>query len=266
VLDHLIGACDTALDRGESNALKLALLRRLDTSALGSADIVVVDTEEHRGLLDEGAVAKTVVVPVGAEKAWFTAGDRRLPAQDGRRLTVVFFGLFTPLQGAIVIGKALGLLRDSPIEVTMIGEGQDYAAARAAGEANQAVRWIPWVEAASLPEVVARHDVCLGIFGTTTKALRVVPNKVYQGAAVGCAVVTSDTFPQRRALGDAALFVPPGDHEALARTLLALANDRESARALGCAAKDRALSKFSPREVVRPLLSRIDAAWGRRDT
>ena len=73
--------------------------------------------------------------------------------------------------------------------------------------------------AANLPALVAGHDVCLGIFGTGDKALRVVPNKVFQGAAAGCAIVTSDTAPQRRALGDAAVLVPPGDPEALAAAL-----------------------------------------------
>ena len=60
------------------------------------------------------------------------------------------------------------------------------------------------------PALVAGHDVCLGIFGTGVKAQLVVPNKVYQGAAAGCAVVTSDTAPQRRALGENAV-----EHEIL---------------------------------------------------
>jgi glycosyltransferase involved in cell wall biosynthesis len=44
---------------------------------------------------------------------------------------------------------------------------------------------------------------------------------VFQGAAAGCAIVTSDIPPQRRALGDAALLVPPGDPAALAAALIA---------------------------------------------
>src|SRR6266516_2310209 len=91
-----------------------------------------------------------------------------------------------------------------PISVTMIGGGQDEAETRAAAAANQAVRWLGWVPATELPALVASHHVCLGIFGTGDKALQVVPNKVFQGAAAGCAIVTSDTPPQRRTLGDAA--------------------------------------------------------------
>ena len=114
------------------------------------------------------------------------------------------------------------------IDVTLIGDGQDAAAVREAlppGE-NVRVSWIDWVDSEELPDVVAGHDVCLGIFGTSGKARRVVPNKVYQGIAAGCVVVTSDTPPQRRILGGGARFVEPGDALALADALEALAQER----------------------------------------
>jgi len=66
------------------------------------------------------------------------------------------------------------------------------------------------VPAAELPALVASHDVCLGIFGTGDKALRVFQQGV-PGSRRRCAVITSDTPPQRRVLGDAAVLVPPGD-------------------------------------------------------
>ena len=73
--------------------------------------------------------------------------------------------------------------------------------------------------AAQLPALVSGHDVGLGIFGTTTKALTVVPTKAYQAAAAGCVMLTSDTVPQRDSFGDAAMYVPPGDPHALAEAL-----------------------------------------------
>ena len=103
--------------------------------------------------------------------------------------------------------------------------------------------------------VVAEHDVCLGIFGTGPKALRVVPNKVFQGAAAGCAVVTSDTAPQRRLLGDAAVLVPPGDPAALAG---GAARPRRRPRPAGAQPARRAAglarSSFTPAAVTAPLL------------
>jgi glycosyltransferase involved in cell wall biosynthesis len=99
--------------------------------------------------------------------------------------------------------------------------------------------------------------VCLGIFGVTPKALRVVPNKVFQGAAAGCAIVTSDTGPQRSALGAAAEFVPPGDPVALADALRRLADDGERLARLRRASAERAGRSFAPSAVVTELRARL---------
>jgi glycosyltransferase involved in cell wall biosynthesis len=84
-----------------------------------------------------------------------------------------------------------------------------------------------------------------------------VPNKVYQGAAAGCALVTSDTQPQRVAFDGASVFVPPGDPAALAAALVALAEDPNRVAELAAAARARSLDAFTPELVVRPLRSRL---------
>jgi len=260
VLDHLVSASGTAKDRRLDGGPRQRVLQLIDSAALRAADVVLVDTEEHRELLPDRYQAKALVVPVGAPAPWHAAaGDAtdEAPADESRPLRVVFYGLFTPLQGTPVIGEALGLITGAPIEVTMIGRGQDEAAAKQAAAANQSVRWLDWVPAADLPSVVAGHDVCLGIFGTGDKALRVVPNKVYQGAAAGCAVITSDTAPQRWVLGDTAVLVPPGDAAALAAALLRLANDREAVLKLRHAARQLAAERFTPEQIVEPLAARL---------
>jgi glycosyltransferase involved in cell wall biosynthesis len=256
VLDHLVGASDTARDRGLDGGPRQAVLRWIDAAALRAADVIVVDTEEHQATLPTPARARSVVVPVGAPAAWFAAA-REPAARAPGPLRVVFYGLYTPLQGTPVIGEALGRIAGAPVEVTMIGRGQDEAETKRAAAGNQSVRWLDWVPAAELPALVAAHDVCLGIFGTGDKALRVVPNKVFQGAAAGCAVITSDTAPQRRVLGDAAVLVPPGDPAALADALLRLADDRGALLKLRHAARQLAAERFTPEQVVGPLTDRL---------
>jgi SAM-dependent methyltransferase/glycosyltransferase involved in cell wall biosynthesis len=256
VLDHLVGAGDTARDRRLDGGVRQMLLRVIDAAALRAADIAVVDTDEHLATLAPRHRARAVVVPVGAPHAWYEAA-RPAAGEPSGPLRVVFYGLYTPLQGAPVIGAAAGRIAGEPIEVTMVGRGQDQAETRAAAAANRAVRWLDWVPAADLPALVASHDVCLGIFGTGDKALRVVPNKVFQGAAAGCAIVTSDTAPQRRALGDAAVLVPPGDPGALAAALLRLAGDRAELVRLRGQAHALAVRRFTPEQIVAPLAERL---------
>ncbi|MEE6305796.1 glycosyltransferase [Plantactinospora veratri] len=274
VLDHLVSAAGTARDRGLADArgARARLMRAIDDAALRRADVVLVDTAEHLDTLPVPARDRGIVVPVGAGAEWFAAGARTArerwpadPAGDGRwRLRVVFVGLFTPLHGTRTLGAALAALAaDDSIEVTVVGTGQDHPGCRRAAADNPRVTWHDWIPAAELPAFVAGHHVSLGIFGETAKAGRVVPTKVFQGAAAGCAVVTSDTAPQRRALGDAAVFVPAGDPAALADALRDLAGDPDRLARLRRAARRRALEHFWPATVVAPVRHRIDPTVGR---
>jgi glycosyltransferase involved in cell wall biosynthesis len=259
-LDQLIFAADTAADRGIDPGLRLRVLKRLDRAAVDAADVLCVDTADHCELLPAEARKRAVVVPVGAPSNWFRAPEAR-PVPP---LRVVFFGLYTPLQGTPVIGQAIALLADDAPEITftMIGFGQDYAPARRAAGSARNARWVEWVDGAELPNVVAGHDVCLGIFGTGLKASRVVPNKVFQGAAAGCAIVTSDTAVQRAALGEGAAFIPAGSSEALAAALRELSSDPERLWKLRLAASQRAEGAFRPGSVVAELRDRLLAEVG----
>jgi glycosyltransferase involved in cell wall biosynthesis/SAM-dependent methyltransferase len=277
VLDHLVGLADTVRDRGLGGGAKLRILDIVDRSALRAADVVVVDTSLQAQMLPGAVQARAVVVPVGAGREWFAAAERAAVGRAARArwdagpeggpekaptLRVVFFGLFTPLQGAPTIGRAIDLLRDEPIEFTMIGHGQDLAEARGLTRGSTRVRWLDWVDSGDLPDLVAAHDVSLGIFGTGPKAQRVVPTKVYQGLAAGCAVVTAQT-PAAGTLGDAVVSVPPGDPEALADALRHLTLDKESL----IVARDRARAaaeQFSPEASTASLDTRLESTPGRR--
>lgn len=265
LLDHLVSAADTATDRGTTARGVLRMLRWLDRTAIERADLILLDTDEQRCLMEPSKLDDVVVVPVGAPASWFAAGSAAQVARPGvgdtgdvvAPLRVVFFGLYTPLQGAPVIGAALALLADAPIEFTMIGYGQDLGETvdAAAGATN--VTWMRWVSGTDLPGLVARNDVCLGIFGVGHKAQRVVPNKVFQGLAARCVVVTSDTAPQRRMLDDAVIFVPPNDAPALAAALRELAADRSRVELLRSRGRAKAEATMTPYAVTESLVQRL---------
>ena len=265
LLDHLIFGSGTAVDRGVRPGIRTRLLTRLDRSALSAADIIIVDTVEHAAQVPSAIRDRTVTCLVGADNSWFAAGAARQERYPGQQLRVAFYGLYTPLQGTPVIAEALARLAGrNDLEVTMIGRGQDYQQILELVPDDAPVTWIDWVPASELPELMAEHDLALGIFGVTAKAANVVPNKIFQAAAAGCGLVTSDTVVQRRVLGDAALFVPPGDSMRLAEALIACAAEPQRVTALQLAARSLADRAFTPSAVAEPLVERIATCRTRR--
>ena len=90
-------------------------------------------------------------------------------------------------------------------------------------------------------------DVVLGVFGSTAKARRVVPNKVVQGLAMGACVLTGDTPAVRRELaaGVEVAVCEPGDGLALAEALASLASSPERRRSIALAGRKRFEAQFS---------------------
>nr|WP_236023784.1 glycosyltransferase [Bifidobacterium miconis] len=198
-----------------------------------------------------------MVVPVGAPDEWYAAGSAESHSGNARTADIVFYGLYTPLQGVPVIAQAAKELAARGItpKFTLIGKGQDYAEVRRIADGLGNVEFREWVEPEELPALVASHAISLGIFSTTPKGLHVVPNKVYQSMAAGCAVITSDTAPQRRMLGDGVVYVKPGDATALADAIERLLADPAALHAAQAAASTAAES-FTDDKITRPL-----AAW-----
>ncbi len=80
----------------------------------------------------------------------------------------------------------------------------------------------------------------------------VVPNKVYQGMAAGCAVITSRTAPQVRMLEGTVRFVEPASPQALASAIREMRDHTVRTR-WQRRAQEHAKANFSPTGVVAPL-------------
>ncbi len=230
VFNPLVSLADTLVeDRGRFRRGSLAerALRAIDRRALRSADLVVADTEAHAGFLAGIAGLqhdRFAVCFVGAEERVFRPGWS--PEEP---FTALFVGKLIPLHGLETILEAARLVPELRLRVVGSGQLDTLLTDRPAN-----VDWKPWVEYERLPEELHRASCALGIFGTSGKAQRVIPNKAFQALACGTPLVTADTPAARELLkdGESALLVPPGDPEALANALRRLADDPELARRL----------------------------------
>ena len=265
VFDPLVSLLDTfAGDRGlvRTGGAKAAVVHAVDEMAFRLPALVLADTRAHAAYYQQAfglARERLAVAPVGALPEPRADGAARSPGA-GEPLTVVQYGKWSPLHGADVVLGAAGLLRDEPIRFVLIGEGQLSAELRAriaAGELTN-VEWVGALPQADLRARTLAADVCLGVFGGSDKAARVVPNKVYDALACGRPVVTADSVGAREWLrdGESALLTPAGDAAALAAALRRLLEEGERAR-LGRAALALYRRQFTPAAVAGELLAAL---------
>ena len=266
VFDPLVSLWDTfAGDRGlvDAGGWKAAAVRSVDRVAFSLPRLVLADTWAHAAFFQEelGVPRRRVgVVPVGALPEPRATGQARELA-PGEPLTVVQYGKWSPMHGADVVLEAAALLRHEPVRFTLVGEGQvsDELRAGIARRGLTNVEWPGEVAAAGLRDRVLAADVCLGVFGRSAKAARVVPNKVYDGLACGRPVVTADTPGARELLQDGAdaLLVPAGDGAALAEAVRRLL-DADLRRRLGEAALALYRRRLTPPAVAGDLLAAVE--------
>jgi len=227
VFNPLVSLSDTFVDdraRFAPGSLAAHALERVDRIALRTADLVVADTEANAGFLARLADlprSEVEVCLVGAEERLFRRGWSQSPNPSGQ-FTCLFVGKLIPLHGLETILAAARLAREVRFRVVGSGQLEPLLAAR-----PENVEWTRWVDYEQLPGELHRCGCALGIFGTSDKAARVIPNKVFQALACGAPVITADTPAARELLidGESALLVPPAQPDALAAAVRRLRDD-----------------------------------------
>ena len=157
------------------------------------------------------------------------------PLQDQQEspFTAIYFGKFIPLHGIEhVVAAAKELEIDPEIRIEFIGDGQTYEAMRALADALRVknITWgSRWLEPEELRMHIARAAVCLGIFGTSNKAQRVIPTKAYVALAMAKPLITADSPAAREVLtsGKDAILCPAGESAKIAQAILALKRDEK---------------------------------------
>jgi glycosyltransferase involved in cell wall biosynthesis len=247
-------------DRGDYRPGSLAarLFAWIDRRSFAAADVVLVDTRAHRDYVVRrlGVRPDRLVVHYLGAEAIFAPAEVRMEVRapvaaastsSGRpRLRVLAYSSYLPLHGTLVIARAAGLLRsDEGIEIELIGNGPERAACDALVGSLSHVAVVEWIPYAELPARIAAADVVLGIFGTSEKARIVVPNKVYQAAQVGRAIVTADSPAIREVLvpEESVLAIDPRP-EPLAAALRRLQAEPELVRRLAEGAR-RAIERVA---------------------
>ena len=231
VWDAFLSIYDTVVnDRklATAKSLKGRLLYWLEWLSCRAADLVLLDTKAHSELfaqLFKLNHSKTASVWVGVEPEKFPIAKQKYHQNQKEDLNVLFYGQFIPLHGIPFIIEAARLLKNERVTFTLIGIGQERERVLAMMEEEplDKVIFIDWVDYGKLHHLIAKADVCLGIFGDSAKASRVIPNKVFQIVQSGKPLITMDSPAIRELFADENTYISliePASSEALADAII----------------------------------------------
>jgi glycosyltransferase involved in cell wall biosynthesis len=200
------------------------------------------------------------VVPNGADAAMFDpeadgTAFRKQFALEGKYIVLYAgaHGLSNDL--GVVLGAAEELLNEENIAIVLLGDGKDkpMLQERAARMELDNVHFVPPMPKAQMAEALAAADACLAILKPLKLYATVYPNKVFDYMAAGRPVILAIDGVIRKVIEEAGagVFVPPGDPEALAKTIQQFAADPANGKRMGQAGR-----KYLEQHFDRPILAR----------
>lgn len=221
------------------------------------ADKVLLDTKTHIDYF-----VKTFRIEREKFQRVLVGSDDRMIFPKKKQIrdtvfTIHFHGTFIPLQGIEYIIQAAKMLEQKNIRFNIIGQGQTYASIRYMAEQLQVtnVTFTDNVPYRDLGTLMSHANVCLGIFGNTQKAKRVIPNKVYEALASKCPCITGDSPAIRELLTDnqEIFLVNMADPKALAEKILELTEAPELLEKISEAGYLFFQKNLTPKKVTKDL-------------
>lgn len=262
IFDPLISAYDKQVDeRGKVDADSSQAIRLLgwERRLFAHADLVLADTAAHADYFSQMLDVprdRLSVVYVGADADLFTPAS---PPQTAGTSPpeVLFYGSFIPLQGPQTVVEAARLYQGPPLRWTLLGNGPLRPDCEAAARGMENVHFEDWLPYDQLPDRICRAHLLLGVFGTTPKASRVIPNKVYQALACGRPVVTrrATAYPEPLQASNVGglVWVEPGNAQDLADKVAELVRSPDELSCLGESAATTSQLYFSETAVLEQL-------------
>lgn len=166
-------------------------------------------------------------VPHGADDAVYHPRPLSPPDDSFR---VAYHGMYLPSHGLDTVIQAAQRLQDRPdIQFHFYGEGPEKARIEQFAQAQQLanVTFHGFVSREALLDGLAQAHVCLGVFGETRQSHYTIQNKVWEGLAMGRAVISGESAVVGEALTheEQIYLIPRNNAAALAAAIVRLAQN-----------------------------------------
>lgn len=209
------------------NSLRGRIVKLGETLIYKMCDLVLADTpfqKEH--INNEFGISKDKieVLPIGADNEVYKYAPK---SKNDGFFNVVYYGLYSPAHGVRYLVEAANILKSNKkIRFLMVGDGNTYAKDFALAQKYGLKNMIFYKDMTEIDafETLSTGDVFLGFLEKHPVVKRVVPNKVYQGLALGKAVLTADTPALKGVLEDKeeVFLCQPASPESVAHSILEL--------------------------------------------
>ncbi len=218
-------------------------------------DRVYADTPDQKQILIElfGLPSKKLeVLPIGADDAVYKFEG--IGNQRDKYFNVMYYGLYSPLHATDVIMEAANIVRKTDkIRFVMVGNGNTYEATRKLAEKHKLtnVEFYPDMMEDTATDTLQRSDVFLGFIAKHPSVERIVPNKVYQGMALGKAVVTAQAPAIASILKqkEQVYMITPNDPQSLADAIMDLYNNPKLKHHIAQSGREVFMERFTPSAV-----------------
>ncbi len=231
-----------------------------DWIAFKHCDVMMMDTQGdvdwivNKYKLDPSNI---FVLPIGVDTSIFKPDA--VPANE--KFTVGFHGGFIPLQGLDKIVETAHVLKnETDIHFDIVGAGSQYKKIRklADGYQLQNIQFRGWVNYDDINPILNAFDVCLGIFADSIKTDLVIPNKVYEYAALGKCIITKDTPAIKEVFTDGKdIQLTDASPEKMAEAILTMKADHKKREDIGKAAHELIVNGYDPLNIGKTLVKNL---------
>ncbi len=263
-LDILMSLHLVAEERGltEKSPLTGRLVFLLEKIGLHLPDLLIAENlayQEYIRLKYNLPSERFRRVPHGADDSVFHPRPAAPPVDS---FQVTYHGLYLPSHGLDAVISGAELLKHNPeIHFNFYGNGPERARIEAYATEHKLanVHFHGFVSRDELLDGIAQSHVCLGVFGTTKQSNFTIQNKVWEGLAMGQAVVSgiSDTIEESLTHKEHIYLIDRDNPQALAEALLELKGNPKLRQHIAAAGYQRFVQGNAVAAIGRSTLSAL---------
>jgi glycosyltransferase involved in cell wall biosynthesis len=252
------------------NPMVIALARWLEKFLYARATHILVNSPAYKDYMITKGVPerKVTYIAYGADVDMFNPGVDGSAMQAALGVQDKFVVLYAGALGQAndidtILRAARRLISEDEICFVLFGDGKERARLQAEAARMRLSNFIfAGVQAKKgMPGVLAVADVCLAILQDIPMFRTTYPNKVFDYMAAGRATVLVIDGVSRALIesSNGGVYVPPGNDELLAKTILELSKDPGRVRQMGRNAREYLVKHLDRRDKLNETLTLLEA-------